>query len=92
MIQQVLQSEDEHAVAVFVLPTKALVNQVQAQVYKDFGTVFGVFTRDYRYRPMSCRVLITVPACLEILVMSPANRAWVDHIKYCECCPWWLVF
>jgi hypothetical protein len=83
VIEQVLSSDDEHGVAVFVLPTKALVNQVQAQVYKDFGTVFGVFTRDYRYRPLNCRVLITVPACLEILVLSPANRTWVENIKFC---------
>jgi hypothetical protein len=45
------------------------------QVYNDFGPgVHGVFTRDYRMTPQTCRVLLTVPACLEILMLSPANR------------------
>lgn len=41
VIEQVLSGDDDKARVVFVLPTKALVNQVQAQVYKDYGTVFG---------------------------------------------------
>eukprot|EP00775_Hariotina_reticulata_P012834 gene12834-12962_t len=62
-------------VVVIVLPTKALVNQLAAQVYNDFGAgVHGVFTRDFRMSVYSCRVLLTVPACLEILMLTPANR------------------
>lgn len=48
------------------------------QVYNDFGPgVHGVFTRDYRLSVMDCRVLITVPACLEILLLSPKNRYYL---------------
>jgi hypothetical protein len=44
-------------------------------VYNDFGAgVHGVFTRDYRLNVHECRVLLTVPACLEILLLSPNNR------------------
>lgn len=53
------------------------------QVYKDFGSkhgskVYGIFTRDFRTNVYGCRVLITVPACLEILLLSPNNRSWVS--------------
>lgn len=48
-------------------------------MYKDFGedASLGQFTRDFRQNVDRCRVLITVPQCLEILVLSPTNRAWV---------------
>lgn len=29
-----------------------------------------------------CRILVTVPACLEILLMSPTSQAWVRRIRY----------
>lgn len=31
---------------------------------------------------LGCRVLVTVPACLEILMLSPRNRPWVASLKY----------
>ena len=52
------------------------------QVYKDFGDIYGFFTRDFRSRVYSCRVLITVPQCLEILALSPANRDWLGRLRY----------
>jgi hypothetical protein len=30
--------------------------------------ITGIFTRDFRINEMGCRVLVTVPQCLEILV------------------------
>ncbi|KAK9810588.1 hypothetical protein WJX73_002805 [Symbiochloris irregularis] len=75
---------------VFVAPTKALVNQVAAQVYKDFGDfpglegqhLHGVFTRDYRVNVENCRILITVPACLEILLLGNSQQEWVQTLQY----------
>ncbi|KAK9901261.1 hypothetical protein WJX75_003106 [Coccomyxa subellipsoidea] len=72
---------------VFVAPTKALVNQVAAQVAKDLDSqttdvVHGVFTRDFRYNALEARILVTVPACLEILLLSPTHRDWVDKLQY----------
>lgn len=29
-----------------------------------------------------CRILVTVPACLEILLLSPSNQAWARRIRY----------
>ena len=55
-----------------------------SQIRMDFGSKVGVFTRDYRYDEGS-RILITVPACLEILLLSssPANRReWVRRLQY----------
>ena len=69
---------------------KALVNQVAAVVYARFHrkkmpdgrAVFGTFTRDYRYNALTCQVLITVPQCLEILMMSPKRQDWVAKMRY----------
>jgi hypothetical protein len=35
-----------------------------------------------RVNVMGCRVLVTVPACMEILALSPANRDWLARIRY----------
>ena len=54
------------------------------QVTKDQGVKVGVFTRDFRYDELTCRVLITVPACLEILLFSStqSHRNWVKRLRY----------
>lgn len=53
---------------------------------KDFSkgekAVYGVFTRDYRINALEARILVTVPACLEILLFSPAHRDWVKKLRY----------
>ncbi|KAL4440400.1 hypothetical protein ABPG75_003401 [Micractinium tetrahymenae] len=74
--------DDQEGVVVFVAPTKALVNQVAAQMYKDFEASTGVFTRDYRHNVEGCRILVTVPACLEILLLSPSSQEWVRRVRY----------
>ena len=55
-------------------------------MYADFARsdrdVSGVFTKDYRKRVQESRVLVTVPECLEILLLAPKHRAWVQKIRY----------
>eukprot|EP00891_Asterochloris_glomerata_P004914 jgi/Astpho2/4914/fgenesh1_pg.00069_%23_46_t len=68
---------------VFVAPTKALVNQQHAQAARNFGTDrAGVFTRDFRIHALDARILITVPACLEILLLSPRHQEWARSVRY----------
>ena len=59
---------------------------IHLQVLKDFTkgekAVYGVFTRDYRINALEARILVTVPACLEILLFSPAHRDWVKKLRY----------
>ena len=54
------------------------------QVQRSFGAVVGVFTRDYRHNEESARILVTVPACLEILLFSTSlsHREWVKRLRY----------
>ena len=69
--------------SVFVLPTKALVNQTSAEIYKRFGNIFAVFTRDQKdgnYE--TADILICVPQTLEILLFSPTSQKWIKSIKY----------
>ncbi|XP_054995033.1 probable ATP-dependent RNA helicase DDX60 [Sorex araneus] len=87
-MEKVLKESDE-GVVVYVAPTKALVNQVAATVFHRFtknlpsGEVLcGVFTRDYRHDALNCQVLITVPACLEILLLAPHRQNWAKRIRY----------
>eukprot|EP00071_Canis_lupus_P023777 XP_013975221.1 probable ATP-dependent RNA helicase DDX60 [Canis lupus familiaris] len=87
-MEKVLKESNE-GVVVYVAPTKALVNQVAATVHNRFTkslpngeALCGVFTRDYRHDALNCQVLITVPACFEILLLSPHRQAWVKRIRY----------
>ena len=82
--------EDNEGVVVYVAPTKALVNQVAATVYARFKnkqmpsgkSVYGVFTRDYRTNATNCQILVTVPQCLELLLLSPRRYDWVKRLRY----------
>ncbi|XP_036138163.1 probable ATP-dependent RNA helicase DDX60 [Molossus molossus] len=81
--------ESNDGVIVYVAPTKALVNQVVGTVCSLFTkalpkglVVCGVFTRDYRHDVFNSQILVTVPQCLEILLISPRNQKWVERMRY----------
>ncbi|XP_014798719.1 PREDICTED: probable ATP-dependent RNA helicase DDX60 [Calidris pugnax] len=87
-MEKVLKAGND-GVVVYVAPTKALVNQVVATIYKRFTkklpdglAVCGVFTRDYRSDLMNSQILVTVPQCLEILMLSPRCQKWTRRIQY----------
>mgnify|MGYP001035418477 CR=1 FL=1 len=77
-MQQVLEYNLTHKVnrrVAYVAPTKALVAQVSAEIrirYSSsrYANVVGEFTRDYRHNVESCQVLVTVPQCLDVLVLN----------------------
>ncbi|XP_008065932.2 probable ATP-dependent RNA helicase DDX60, partial [Carlito syrichta] len=87
-MEKVLKESDD-GVVVYVAPTKALVNQVAATVQNRFTknlpsgeALCGVFTREYRHDALNSQVLITVPACFEILLLAPHRQNWVKKIRY----------
>ncbi|XP_027763996.1 probable ATP-dependent RNA helicase DDX60 [Empidonax traillii] len=87
-MEKVLKTSNE-GVVVYVSPTKALVNQVVETVCSRFTknlpkglTMCGVFTRDYRHDVMNSQILVTVPQCLEILMLSPRCQKWAQRIQY----------
>ncbi|XP_065682237.1 probable ATP-dependent RNA helicase DDX60 isoform X1 [Hydra vulgaris] len=88
-MERILRSSNDDVV-VYVSPTKALVNQVHAYVKSKFTkndlpagkTICGVFTRDYSHDVENCQILVTVPQCLEILLLSIQTYAWSQKIKY----------
>lgn len=91
VIESVLR-EDENAVIAFVLPTKALVNQVYAEIqasfkkyYKhDSTTLVGIFTADQRMNSSNCSVLVVrlslvlaFPGTLSISsIRRPCRSRW----------------
>ncbi|KJK73724.1 helicase [Metarhizium anisopliae BRIP 53293] len=92
-MKKVLQSNDDD-VLVYVAPTKALVNQIAAEVQARFSkaystqgkSVWAVHTRDYRINnPTGCQVLITVPHILQIMLLAPSNsktaNSWALRVK-----------
>ncbi|KAG0641019.1 hypothetical protein HOY80DRAFT_902973 [Tuber brumale] len=89
-MEKVLKESDE-GVLVYVAPTKALVNQIAAEVisrykknYRYAGkTVWAIHTRDYRMNNANeCQILITVPDILQIMLMSPSNaKSWTPRVK-----------
>lgn len=82
--------ESNDGVVVYVAPTKALVNQVAATIYARFKnkdmppgkSVYGVFTREYRVNGLNSQILVTVPECLALLLLSPCRRNWVRSLRY----------
>lgn len=91
-MKQVLKEDDE-GILVYVAPTKALVNQITAEVLARFSksyptkangkSVWAIHTRDYRINdPKNCQILITVPHVLQIMLLDPTNaKAWTPRIK-----------
>ncbi|KFZ51104.1 putative ATP-dependent RNA helicase DDX60, partial [Podiceps cristatus] len=87
-MEKVLKTSND-GVVVYVAPTKALVNQVVGTIYSRFTknlpdglVVCGVFTRDYRNDVMNSQILVTVPQCFEILMLSPRCQKWTKRIQY----------
>ncbi|RFU74346.1 dead deah box helicase [Trichoderma arundinaceum] len=93
-MKKVLEESDD-GVLVYVAPTKALVNQIAAEIGARFTksyhrqegkSVWAIYTRDYRVQnPTGCQILVTVPHMLQILLLAPTNakgpNAWSKRIK-----------
>ncbi|CAE6339059.1 unnamed protein product [Rhizoctonia solani] len=82
--------ESNDGVIVYVSPTKALCQQIAADVYARFSknmkgkTVWAIHTRDFRvHDPLRTQILVTVPDILSIMLLSPSlSRIWVPRLKY----------
>ncbi|OTA76381.1 hypothetical protein M434DRAFT_402525 [Hypoxylon sp. CO27-5] len=93
-MKKVLQANDNDVI-VYVAPTKALVNQIAAEVQARFSksyhnlegrSVWAIHTRDYRVNnPQGCQVLVTVPHILQIMLLAPSNakgpNSWSRRVK-----------
>ncbi|KAI9055505.1 hypothetical protein LZ554_000454 [Drepanopeziza brunnea f. sp. 'monogermtubi'] len=89
-MEQILRADND-GVLVYVAPTKALVNQIAAEVQARFSKkflqagkgVWAIHTRDYRVNNSTgCQILVTVPHILQIMLMSPSNaKSWATRVK-----------
>ncbi|KAI1746596.1 hypothetical protein F4782DRAFT_43365 [Xylaria castorea] len=89
-MEKVLRKDDD-GVLVYVAPTKALVNQIAAEIQARFRktyhhegrSVWAIHTRDYRVNnPTGCQILVTVPHVLQIMLLSPSNvNSWSKRVK-----------
>ncbi|KAL0940461.1 DEAD/DEAH box helicase [Colletotrichum truncatum] len=92
-MKKVLQANNDD-VLVYVAPTKALVNQIAAEIQARFDksydkkgrSVWAIHTRDYRINnPTGCQVLVTVPHILQIMLLAPSNaqsgHSWSRRVK-----------
>lgn len=87
-MEKVLRESDD-GIIVYVAPTKALVNQVAAEVYARFRkevdgrTCWAIHTRDYRvHDSQKCQILVTVPEMLGIMLLSPPLASkWTPRIR-----------
>lgn len=91
-MEQVLRFDNE-SVVVFIAPTKALADQVHAEIAYRFGSktypnnsrisLFCKLNREYSINiPTQCQILITLPFMLELLLMSTTYQQWVSRIKF----------
>ncbi|TVY82683.1 putative helicase [Lachnellula suecica] len=89
-MEQVLRAGND-GVLVYVAPTKALVNQIAAEVQGRFSKkyplagkgVWAIHTRDYRVNnPTGCQILVTVPHILQIMLLAPTNsKSWAPRVR-----------
>lgn len=89
-MRKVLEADDD-GVLVYVAPTKALVNQIAAEIQARYSkkfkyggkSVWAIHTRDYRINsPTGCQVLVTVPHVLQIMLLAPSNaNSWSSRVK-----------
>ncbi|KAK5322279.1 hypothetical protein LTR70_003780 [Exophiala xenobiotica] len=89
-MRKVLEADD-NGVLIYVAPTKALVNQIAAEIQARYSkkfkyggkSVWAIHTRDYRVNNATgCQVLVTVPHILQIMLMSPSNaKSWSSRIR-----------
>ncbi len=90
-MEKILRGDDD-SVLVYVAPTKALVNQIAAEIQARFSkryehagkSVWAIHTRDYRINnPSGCQILVTVPHILQIMLLAPSNaKSWSPRVKY----------
>lgn len=89
-MEKILRYDDD-GVLVYIAPTKALVNQIAAEVYGRFSknyksagrSIWAIHTRDYRVNnPYGCQILVTVPDILQILLFSPrVSKVWAPRLR-----------
>ncbi|GAB7347323.1 hypothetical protein MBLNU459_g3401t1 [Dothideomycetes sp. NU459] len=89
-MRKVLEADD-NSVLVYVAPTKALVNQIAAEIQARYSkkfkyggkSVWAIHTRDYRINnPQGCQVLVTVPHVLQIMLLAPSHaNSWSTRVK-----------
>ncbi|KAF5140225.1 rna helicase of the ski2 subfamily [Vairimorpha ceranae] len=86
-IEKILRNSDKDMV-IFCLPTKALANQVSADIYARFSpkvnvrtSIQGSLLKDFTKDPYNCQVLITIPSLLESILNSPPENI-LSRIKY----------
>ena len=90
-MEKILRANDD-SVLVYVAPTKALVNQIAAEIqarfkktYRHAGkSTWAIHTRDYRINnPSGCQILVTVPHILQIMLLAPTNaKSWSPRVRY----------
>ncbi|KAK4047372.1 hypothetical protein OIV83_005419 [Microbotryomycetes sp. JL201] len=87
-MERVLRDSDD-GVVIYVAPSKALVNQVAAEVFARFSkevagqSLWAIHTGDYKINnPQNCQVLVTVPSVFSEMLLNPAlARVWTPRIR-----------
>ncbi|KFZ08458.1 hypothetical protein V502_09341 [Pseudogymnoascus sp. VKM F-4520 (FW-2644)] len=89
-MENILRSDND-GILIYVAPTKALVNQIAAEIQGRFSkkypqagkSIWAIHTREYRINnPIGCQILVTVPHILQTMLLSPTNaKTWSPLVR-----------
>ena len=97
MERVLMSSPDAENKIIYVAPTKALVNQIEAGIEARYkkkylhpasNVLVGTFTGDFQKDLSRCQILVVTPPCLEILLLDPqfsqnhSSKHWRHALKY----------
>lgn len=77
------RADSEYNIIVYVAPTNALMTQIAADIYLKYkGPIFGIWNAEVTHNVDKCQVLITSPAILDKILLSPNWASFVSRIRY----------
>lgn len=76
-----IERQKDRGIIIYVAPSKSLISQVQCDIYRRYGTVYGGYG-DFPEHVLTSEVVIVIPDKFEQLLLSAQRQNWIQQIRY----------